>query len=75
MVPFKFRVCEKSSRANSDKDAAVFLGQKGKGKIARVVGRIKKRGAGNGDTGFAIQILLVWEAKWEDVELMKKVVG
>lgn len=55
-------------------DSSVFLGHKGKGKIARVVGRMKKRDGGSGSTGFSIQILLIWEADWEDVEFFRKVV-
>ncbi|KAL7268236.1 hypothetical protein RUND412_009151, partial [Rhizina undulata] len=50
-----------------EKDSAVFLGAEGKGKIARVVGKMRKKG-GSGEVGFMMHILSIWESDWEEVE-------
>jgi hypothetical protein len=58
-----------------DTESAVFLGEEGRGRIARLVGRVKKKeGGGVGGTGFFVQILLIGEAGWADVETARKVV-
>ncbi|KAL8797833.1 MAG: hypothetical protein Q9195_000185 [Heterodermia aff. obscurata] len=54
-----------------DFDSGVFLGDKGKGKMARVVGRMKK---GEGDRGWELTVLNIWEASWEDVGAVKGII-
>jgi hypothetical protein len=54
-----------------DNDSKVFLGEKGSGKMARVVGRIKK---GEKGSGVAMVVLSVWEVDWEDVGIAKGIV-
>uniref|UniRef100_U4LJD5 Uncharacterized protein n=1 Tax=Pyronema omphalodes (strain CBS 100304) TaxID=1076935 RepID=U4LJD5_PYROM len=54
-------------------DSAVFLGQAGRGKIARVIGRMKKRDGGTGGTPFDMQIMLIWEASWENIRVARKI--
>lgn len=51
-------------------DSRVFIGEKGTGKMARVMGRVKRRERG----GCEIIILSIWEADWEDVETAKGIV-
>ncbi|KAL8811009.1 MAG: hypothetical protein Q9223_007624, partial [Gallowayella weberi] len=46
-----------------DLDSKVFLGEEGKGKMARVVGRI---GREEKTRGLEMMVLSVWEADWED---------
>lgn len=52
-----------------DQDSRGFVGEGGKGKMARVVGRIRR-----GDEGVEMVILSVWEVGWEDVGIAKGVV-
>ena len=52
-------------------DSSVFLGDKGRGKMARVLGRIRR---GEGGKGWELTILSIWEATWEDVEVVKGVI-
>ncbi|KAL2044932.1 hypothetical protein N7G274_002707 [Stereocaulon virgatum] len=54
-----------------DNDSKVFLGEKGSGKMARVIGRIKK---GEKGSGVAMVVLSVWEVDWEDVGIAKGIV-
>lgn len=54
-----------------DNDSKVFLGEKGSGKMARVVGRIKK---GEKASGVAMVVLSIWEVDWEDVGVAKGIV-
>ncbi|KAI4237466.1 MAG: hypothetical protein LQ349_001832 [Xanthoria aureola] len=51
-----------------DLDSKVFLGEKGKGKMARVVGRI---GREEKTRGLEMTVLSIWEANWEDVGICK----
>ena len=50
-----------------DQDSAAFIGEEGKGKMCRVLGRIKK------EKGQACEmtVLSVWECGWEDVGIAK----
>jgi hypothetical protein len=57
-----------------DSDSALFLGQRGKGAIARIVGRIKRRDSGSGGTPFYIQIMMIWEVSWEEMEQSRRTV-
>lgn len=54
-----------------DVDSRVFLGEGGRGKMARVVGRIKRCESGK---GCEIVVLSVWEVDWEDVGVAKGIV-
>ncbi|KAL8657021.1 MAG: hypothetical protein Q9226_002327 [Calogaya cf. arnoldii] len=51
-----------------DLDSKVFLGEKGKGKMARVVGRI---GREEKTRGLEMTVLSIWEVDWEDVGICK----
>ncbi|KAL8909469.1 MAG: hypothetical protein Q9207_000149 [Kuettlingeria erythrocarpa] len=51
-----------------DDDSKVFLGEEGKGKIARVVGRMARD---EKTRGLELNLLSVWEADWEDVGICK----
>ncbi|KAI4187057.1 MAG: hypothetical protein LQ346_005560 [Caloplaca aetnensis] len=51
-----------------DKDSKVFLGEEGKGKMARVVGRMVRD---EKTRGLELNLLSVWEADWEDVGICK----
>ncbi|KAL9130848.1 MAG: hypothetical protein Q9217_001049 [Psora testacea] len=54
-----------------EQDSRVFLGEEGKGKMCRVLGRVKRSQSGR---GFTISILSVWECAWADVEVAKGIV-
>ena len=54
-----------------DADSKPFLGENGKGKMARVMGRIKRRAQGG---GCEMVVLSIWEVDWEDVEVAKGIV-
>ena len=54
-----------------DMDSSVFLGEKGRGKMARALGRIKKREHGG---GCEMVVLSIWEVDWEDVGIAKGIV-
>ena len=54
-----------------DVDSRVFIGEKGRGKMARVMGRIKKCESGS---GCEMVVLSIWEVDWEDVEVAKGIV-
>ncbi|KAL8860480.1 MAG: hypothetical protein Q9178_003139 [Gyalolechia marmorata] len=51
-----------------DLDSKVFLGREGKGKMARVVGRI---GREEKTRGLEMTVLSIWEVDWEDVGICK----
>lgn len=51
-----------------DLDSKVFLWETGKGKMARVVGRI---GREEKTRGLEMTVLSIWEANWEDVGICK----
>ena len=52
-------------------DSRQFLGQCGRGKMARVIGRIKR---GENNKGWEMNVLSVWEVDWEDIGIAKGVV-
>ncbi len=54
-----------------DTDSKVFLGEEGRGKMARALGRIKKREQGG---GCEMVVLSIWEVDWEDVGIAKGIV-
>ncbi|KAL8994401.1 MAG: hypothetical protein Q9188_007077 [Gyalolechia gomerana] len=54
-----------------DLDSKIFLGEKGKGKMARVVGRM---GREEKSKGLEMTVLSIWEAGWEDVGVVKGIV-
>ncbi|KAL9613366.1 MAG: hypothetical protein Q9167_002069 [Letrouitia subvulpina] len=54
-----------------DMDAAAFLGETGKGKMARLVGRIRPD---EKKEALEMLILSVWEIDWEDVGIAKGIV-
>lgn len=54
-----------------DHDSKAFLGEEGKGKMARVVGRMRRRELGR---GCEMCVLSVWECDWEDVGVARGVV-
>ncbi|MCJ1387636.1 hypothetical protein MMC18_000479 [Xylographa bjoerkii] len=54
-----------------DNDSKAFLGDTGKGKIARCVGRMKRDETGR---GWKMMVLSIWKADWEDVGYVKGIV-
>lgn len=55
-----------------DNDSKRFVGEQGRGKMARVLGRIKKTEPGQGQgPGVEMVILSVWEVDWEDIGVAK----
>ena len=54
-----------------DHDSRAFIEGKGQGKMARVVGRIKR---GDGGKGWEMNVLNIWEAGWDDVAVVKGVI-
>ena len=52
-----------------DQDSAAFLGEEGKGKMCRVLGRIKREKGRR----YEMTILSVWECGWEEVGIAKGV--
>ena len=54
-----------------DFDSRAFIGENGKGKIARVMGRIKKVEKGD---RYEFVVLSIWEVDWEDVGVAKGIV-
>lgn len=55
-----------------DQDSRVFVGEAAKGKMCRVVGRVKKGESAQG--GCAMTVLSIWEVDWEDIGIAKGVV-
>ncbi|KAL9632598.1 MAG: hypothetical protein Q9164_005221 [Protoblastenia rupestris] len=54
-----------------EQDSRVFLGEEGRGKMCRVLGRVKM---GERGRGREMSILCVWECGWEDVGIAKGIV-
>lgn len=52
-----------------DRGSRVFLGEAGKGRMARVVGRIRKE-----EGEWVMAILCIWQVDWEEVSLAKGIV-
>lgn len=52
-------------------DSQCFLGKEGKGKLARIMGRIKRRDHGG---GCEMTIMSIWEVDWEEVGFAKGIV-
>ena len=52
-------------------DSRPFLGDEGKGRMARVMGKIKRCEQGG---GFEMTVLSIWEIDWEDIEVAKGIV-
>ena len=52
-------------------DSGVFLGGKARGKMARVMGRIKRPEKG---ATCEITVLSIWEIDWEDVQMAKGII-
>lgn len=57
-----------------DHDSRAFLGEDGKGKMARVVGKIKRPEKENGMNRWEMLVMSVWEVDWEDVSIAKGIV-
>lgn len=57
-----------------DERSAVFLGGPGKGRMARVIGRVQKRSGGGGATSFVIQISGIKEANWDDIDWLRGII-
>lgn len=57
-----------------DHDSRAFLGEDGKGKMARVVGRIKRLENEDGLKRWEMVVMSVWEVDWEDVGVAKGIV-
>ena len=55
-----------------DSDSKELVGEQGRGKMARVLGRIKKKEPGQGQgPGVEMVVLSIWEVDWEDVGVAK----
>ena len=54
-----------------DSDSKAFLGDTGKGKIARCIGNMKRDATGR---GWKMMVLSIWEADWDDVEYVKGII-
>ena len=52
-----------------DRGSKVFLGEAGKGRMARVVGRMRKE-----EGNWVMNILCIWQVDWEEVGLAKGIV-
>lgn len=57
-----------------DHDSRAFLGGDGKGKMARVVGKIKRLEKEDGLKSWEMLVMSVWEVDWEDVGVAKGIV-
>lgn len=57
-----------------DHDSRAFLGESGKGKMARVVGKIKRLEKEDGLKRWEMVVMSVWEVDWEDVGVTKGIV-
>jgi len=55
-----------------DCDSKYFLGESGRGKIARCVGRLKRDEVNKGS--WKMVVLSIWEASWDDVGYVKGIV-
>lgn len=55
-----------------DHDSKGFVGEHGRGKMARVLGRIKKNEPAKGKgPGVEMAVLSIWEVDWEDIDVAK----
>lgn len=55
-----------------DLDSKKLVGEQGRGKMARVLGRIKKKDPAQGQApGVEMAVLSIWEVDWEDVGVAK----
>ena len=55
-----------------DNDSKELVGEQGRGKMVRVLGRIKKKEPGQGqEPGVEMVVLSVWEVDWEDIGVAK----
>lgn len=55
-----------------DIDSKELVGERGRGKMVRVLGRIKKKEPGQGHgPGVEMVVLSIWEVDWEDVGVAK----
>lgn len=55
-----------------DNDSRGLIGEQGRGKMVRVLGRIKRKEPGQGQgPGVEMNILSIWEVDWEDVGVAK----
>ena len=55
-----------------DHDSKGLIGEYGRGKMARVLGRIKKKGPEEGKgPGVEMAVLSIWEVDWKDVDVAK----
>ncbi|KAK4692573.1 hypothetical protein P7C71_g4660, partial [Lecanoromycetidae sp. Uapishka_2] len=52
-------------------DSKVFLGEEGRGKMARIMGRTIRR---DSESGCEMTIMSIWEVDWEDVGIAKGIV-
>ena len=58
-----------------DNDSKRLVGEEGRGKMVRVLGRIKKTEPGQGQgPGVEMVVLSIWEVDWEDVGVAKGIV-
>lgn len=57
-----------------DHDSRAFLGEDGKGKMARVVGKMKRLEKEDGLKRWEMVVMSVWEVDWEDVGVAKGIV-
>lgn len=57
-----------------DRDSRAFLGEDGKGKMARVVGKIKRLEKEDGLKRWEMVVMSIWEVDWEDVGIAKGIV-
>lgn len=57
-----------------DHDSRAFLGKDGKGKMARVVGKIKRLEKEDGLKRWEMVVMSIWEVDWEDVGVAKGIV-
>lgn len=55
-----------------DNDSKELVGEQGRGKMVRVMGRIKKKEPGQGQgPGVEMVVLSIWEVDWEDIGVAK----
>ena len=58
-----------------DHDSRELVGEQGRGKMVRVLGRIKKKEPAQGQgPGVEMAVLSIWEVDWEDVGIAKGIV-
>ena len=59
-----------------DNDSKELVGERGRGRMVRVLGRIKRKQPvqGQGSGGVEMAVLSIWETEWEDVGVAKGIV-